>query len=856
MTLLRLLTRHAGRYHLRHKVLAILNIGGIALGVTVFTAIQVVNHSALQSFRASLDVVAGKANFTIEGDGLRLNEDLFLLARQQPGVRAATPVVQEVALLPDHPGSYLQVMGIDLFSNRPFSTFVLLDQQFEPASILDFLTRPDHIAISERLARRLGLKVGDTLPVLARGAVVPLTVAALLRFSEDTPGADPHLALMDIASVQETFGLLGQLDRIDLILDASPRELPTAMKALKERLAPVLPPHARAGSPERRSAQVETMLGAFQLNLTALSLIALMVGTFLIYNTAAASALARRAEVGLLRTLGVEPWQIQALFLFETGLLGLIGAVLGIVGGGVLAAALVQTVSATITSLYILLHIQDILLAPSTVLLSLAFGLAAALAGAWWPAREASRIPVVEALSPGTLSEQGLTRTRRWTQVALVAFGCAGASAALALRVGPAWVAFLTAFCTLVGFAFLVPGTSLALSRLPLAELPVWARLAFGHFGRSLHRNSITIAAVVAALAMLLGVSIMIHSFRTTVEAWLARTLAADFFVAPISALALGARETLPLPVAERVEAWPLAERVGRYRELHTTVEGLPVKISATQMGNVADFEVLVLERSSPPDTIRAMTGQPLVLVSEPFRNRTGLGAGDFVVFDTPTGRHRFAILDVFKDYTTDRGLVLMDLATYQTYWEDLSLTSVAAFLRAGVDPEKAYEDLREQLAPLGTFLTLSRGQLRQEAIRVFDQTFSVTYLLRVIAFIVAGLGIFLTMTILASEQRRLIGVLRAAGASRLQVAGMILGEAFLIGVVGWVLGVAAGFALAAVLAHVINVAFFGWTIDWATPWAIVWQSPFWVLGVTLAAALVPAWRAACADISEAVRAE
>ncbi|MFQ3671794.1 MAG: FtsX-like permease family protein, partial [Verrucomicrobiia bacterium] len=828
----------------------------IALGVTVFTAIQVVNHSALQSFRASIDVVAGKANFTIEGDGLRLPEDLYLLARSQPGVLAATPVLQEVALLPDHPGSYLHILGIDLFSNRPFSTFVLLDQQFQPASILDFLTRPDHIAISESLARRLNLRVGDSLTVLARGTPIRLTIAALLRFSEDTPGADPHLALMDIASVQETFDLLGKIDRLDLLLDASPAQLPAAVATLRDRLSPLLPPHARSGSPERRSAQVETMLGAFQLNLTALSLISLLVGTFLIYNTAAASVISRRPEIGLLRTLGVQPWQIQVLFLFESASLGLIGAVLGIMGGGLLAAALVQTVSATITSLYILLHIQDILLTPGAMALALGFGLAAALAGAWWPAREASRVSVVEALSPGTLAESARTRIGRWTVIACLAFLLALATAIMALRTGPASISFGSALFTLLGFAFLVPALSHGVSRSVPLLLPIWARLAFGHFGRSLHRNSITIAAVVAALAMLLGVSIMIHSFRTTVDGWLNRTLAADFFVAPISVLALGARETLPLTVAETVEAWPMAERVGRYRELHTTVRDLPVKISATQIQNVADYDVLVLEQGTSAETIRAMRGQQQVLVSEPFRNRTGLGPGASVTFDTPTGQHTFTILDVFKDYTTDRGLVLIDLETYRTLWADPSLTSVAAFLRPGIDRETAYHDLRERLAPLGTFLTLSRAQLRSEAIRVFDQTFSVTYLLRLIAFIVAGLGIFLTMTILASEQKRLIGVLRAAGASRPQVAGMILTEALLIGSVGWVLGVAAGFALAAVLAYVINVAFFGWTIEWATPWPVVWQSPFWVLAVTLAAAIFPAWRAASADISEAVRSE
>jgi putative ABC transport system permease protein len=84
----------------------------------------------------------------------------------------------------------------------------------------------------------------------------------------------------------------------------------------------------------------------------------------------------------------------------------------------------------------------------------------------------------------------------------------------------------------------------------------------------------------------------------------------------------------------------------------------------------------------------------------------------------------------------------------------------------------------------------------------------------------------------------------------------MVLAEALLIGAVGWILGVIAGFALAAVLAYVINVAFFGWTIDWATPWTLVLQTPFWVAGAALLAAIIPAWRAANTPLAEAVRAE
>ena len=214
----RLFLTHSLRYFARHPALTALNVAGIALGVTVFLSVQIVNHSALESFRASIDVVAGKADLEILGDGLRFDEKAYPLVANDPDVAAATPTVEDIASLVDYPGEYLQVLGIDIFSNAPLRTFQLEDADAKRPDVVSFLRDEKVIAITKKMSRRLGLKIGDPLRIQTQTGIETFRIGFLLEFGEDAPGADEHLAVMDIANVQEDFLHLGQLTRISALL--------------------------------------------------------------------------------------------------------------------------------------------------------------------------------------------------------------------------------------------------------------------------------------------------------------------------------------------------------------------------------------------------------------------------------------------------------------------------------------------------------------------------------------------------------------------------------------------------------------------------------------------------------------
>lgn len=849
--MLRLLLVHSLRYFARHPVLTALNIIGIALGVTVFLGIQIINHSALESFRASVDIVAGKADLEVVGDGLRFDENAWPIVANDPDIAAATPTVEDVASLTDFPGEYLQLLGIDIFSDEPLRTFDLHDAQNAKPDVAQFLRDPHVIAVTRKLATRLGLKIGDPLRVETQQGTKTFHIGYILDFGPDAPGADEHLSVMDIANVQENFLHLGKLTRISALLRPG-----ADFNTVRDRLRAELPANVIVQAPDRRNRQIERMLGAFQLNLTALSLIALLVGMFLIYNTVATGVVRRRHEIGVLRALGFGRGQVQMLFIAEALLLGITGAALGLVLGVVLAGQLVGAVAQTITSLYILTHIENIFVSPLALLASLALCLGAVLLAAWFPARDAARIAPVEALSIGHLEEQSARTTSRWTVIGIGFLILAAIVARISLDYGPAWLSFAVALFALLGFAFFVPGLSVLFSRLARPRSIV-ARIAFGHFAQSLHRTSVAIASLVVALAMVVGISTMIFSFRSTVQEWLTRSVQADLAIGPAANVILGNNEMVR-PEVEQIVADTPGVSYDSYRELRVQLNGRQVKLVSARLAVTRDIERLDFSAGDSHAAFDAAIRDGAVLVSEPFQRRFHLGLGDTISLATPTGRRDFKIAGVYIDYTTEGGVILVDWQTYRKYWQDSAINGIGVYIHkgSGISATALQAELRKKIAPYGDYLIKSNQELRDQIFRIFDQTFSVTYLLQTIGIIVSALGIFLTLTILVAERRREISILRAIGASRGQIEALVLWEAGIIGLLGSILGIAAGLALAWILSFVINVSFFGWTIAWATPWRFLLTLPLAVIGAALVSGYLPARQAADLNIADGVKME
>jgi len=844
-----LFCHHSFRYFSRHKLLSFLNVFGIALGVAIFVSVQAVNHSALQSFRASIDIVSGKANLELVGNGLPFDETIYPKIRSLKGIAAATPLVETVATPVLAPDEYLQIIGLDPFSNGPFRTFTL-KQNGHAIDPLSFLENPSALALTESMAARLHVRLGDPLLLQTDSGVRPFKVTFLIAFNEDAVGVNDHIAMMDIANAQENFGMSGHLSRISCQI-APDQDLDW----IAQEIRTLVPSDVLVQAPDRRGKQVDKMLGAFELNLTSLSLVSLLVGMFLIYNTVSTAVMRRRSEIGILRALGLQAIQVQLFFICEALVLGILGLVLGILGGLGLAELLIGQVSETITSLYLLLSIREIFVSPLSLLGTAALGLGAVILAAWFPAREAALIPPVQALQVGYLEVSFQQRTPRLLFLALLSALLALCLGWASLAGGPHWLSFGTALFTLLTFALCVP-TSIRWITRCLRPRNIISRVALRTFGSSLHRNSITIAALVTAIAMLVGVSVMIFSFRTTVNQWLNETVKADLFITDSANFRAGTRKLVRPEVEHIIRNLSGLETYDTYRELELTLHGSPFKLSAIRFPVAASHNLLRFHHGQGSTIFRRAANQDQVCISEPFARKFGFHEGETLSLSTPAGILPFTVIGVFQDYTSDLGVVMIDSQTYQKHWHDLSYNSFALYLQKGVSSKTVQATLKQSLLLLGSYMVYSNQELRSQVFQIFDQTFRVTYLLQAVALLVSGLGIFLNLIIMIAERRREIGILRSMGTSRFQMISMILQEAALLGGLGSALGLAAGLALTWVLSNVINIAFFGWTIAWATPWLFLCTLPFTVIVTSLASGFWPARTAAHGNISQAVKME
>ena len=853
---LRVFLSHGTRDFFRHKTLSLLNLLALAVGVAAIVAIQTVNETALRSFRASLDLVAGRPDFTIEGQGFRLPEKIIPLLRHDPAVREVSPTIQLVASLPSHTGEFLYLVGVDPFSNSELVTYRLEDALRSPTDAIAFVSEPNTIALTRSLADRLKLQPGDSLLAVSAGHQAKLRVRFLLEPSTDLIGADDHLAIADIATVQSAFGLAGQIDRVEALLQPdSSGKISAPRAALVERITPHLPPHARAGSPERRGQEVEKMLGAFQLNLTALSLIALVVGMFLVTNTVAANVVRRRSEIGLLRSIGLTRNSVIFLIVAESLLLGLLGSALGIFLGLQVARSLLQSVASTVTSHYVLLSMRDIMVNPWSLIGAGLAGLIAAALAAWWPARQASLVSPVDALQPANSADRAASPQTPLLRASLLCFFLTLLFSATALYGRIPRTGFLAALFTLLAAAFLAPALGRLLSLLPTLPLAT-SILARSAFRRGLHRHGLAAAALSVAVAMAIGVTIMVHSFRATVDQWIGESIKADLFIAPSTNLIAGALEPLD-PEAETLAlATPGVRAVGTYREIRLFLNGLPCKLAACRLEILRVYNPLTFLSTLPGDPYERCQKGDFAIVSENFARRRQLKLNDTVLLPTPTGQHPIRVAAIFRDYTSESGIILLDRTTYRRLTQDPNLTSLAIHLEPGISPNTVGDSLREQLRPRGEFLIYSQAGLRDEALRIFDRSFAVTALLRTLAIAVAALGVTLSLTALGIERTREIGILRATGASRGQILRTIMTESAYLGTTGILLGLATGFAVALVLMQVINRAFFGWTIDWHTPYQSIFGIGLGMMIACLLASLPPAWRASRLSPAEALRSE
>jgi putative ABC transport system permease protein len=859
------LFRTSFRYLLRHPWQAGLCVLGVALGVAMVVAIDLANASARQAFSLSTETVAGRATHQVRGGPTGLAESLYRDIRVGQGVRNSAPLVEGYVQIPVLDERTFQVFGVDPLAEAPFRNYLAgADFAGRELDLAPLYVEPGAVLMAAQTAARYDLAVGDTLEVQVGPRQYTATLVGLLQPADDLSARTLEgLLIADIATAQELLGMLGRISRIDLIIPDD-----EAGAAMLARVEQVLPPGAEVTRPETRSATLEQMTRAFELNLTALSLLALVVGMFLIYNTMTFSVVQRRGLIGTLRCIGVSRRQIGLLLLGEALLISLIGAAIGLLLGTLLGRGLVQLVTRTINDLYFVVTVRSLAIEPFVLLKGLLLGIIATLAATAVPAFEATRTPPRMVLQRSNV-EAGVRR--------IVPRAAAFGLGLLLLGLLLLWLtpergtlgvqsAFAGLFAVIIGCALLTP-----LVLLGLMELlrPVLGRFfgLLGHMaGRdlvnNLSRSAVAVAALMIAISVTIGVGIMVGSFRQTVVQWLEQTLIADIYVSPPSTMATRVDSNLDRELVAQFAAQPGIVARSFFRSVQVDTETGPVTLVAIATNSSQGRSAVNFIEGGDAASWQLFE-QGGLLISEPLAFRSGLGIGDTLRLRTDRGEHDFPIAGVYYDYTSDRGVIRMDYAAYRAHWDDPALSSFALYVADDREVDTVVQQLRDFTATLGApgeaaplLMISSNRALRAGTLEIFDRTFAITAVLQMLATIVAFIGILSALMALQLERARELAMLRATGLTPQQLWGLVISQTGLMGLAAGLLAMPVGVILALILIFVINRRSFGWTLDLALDPALFGQALLVAVLAAVLAGIYPALKMARTSPALALREE
>jgi putative ABC transport system permease protein len=816
---MRIVTKAFLRYLPRRRGLSILQLLGIACGVAAAVGMALSAQAALSSFSRAVEFLKGESTHSLERPAGPMGEKVLVQLMADPAVEAFSPVIDRTVRLPR--GETVRLLGVDPFLDRAVRPGLARARPGAPeiraGEGLSFLLDERAVLADAQLAGQMGWRPGGSL----RTNYGELRLVGTFP----SPSSEP-LILMDIAHAQRLFGLPGKVDRVDLILKED--------SGFRSRWSRGF----RIQSARQRRQTLGDMLRAFRLNLQALSLLALFVGIFLIYNTAMFAVVSRRKDAGILRSLGANRREILLAFLSEIFLLGAWGGALGGIFGYFLSRFLTNLVAGTISNLYFFLRPAMPEWSWWILLLGTVLGCGASLLGGIFPLKELIRVDPVEALQGRTAirGQRKAARKAALSGVAVLALSLALLRAS-ALHV---YFGFASAFALLIGTSLF---TGLALIRLgPFLRwglgriMGLAGKVAAGNIRQNLGRTAVAIAAFMVALSMSIGLSSLIGSFRQSLVWWMGTQLQADLYVGRIGEM------EIPERLYDEFRSIPGLGGVDPFRNVQVPYGESSIYISAVDPAVLQKYTKFGWLKGGEVENWEPVK-RGEVIVSESFYRRFGVKPGDRIFLKGTDGPAELRVAAVFYDYTSEHGVVMMGRSTYLKIFGDHTINSLGIFIdRDNPRRRELLDEVRQRAQSLG-LPVFTREQLHGNILSVFDSTFAVTRSMRFLTIVVAFFGIAGALLTLFMEREKEFGIYRALGFSTFQVASMTLMEGLGMGLVSFLLSLGVGTALAWILIRVINLRSFNWTIFFYPEWSPYGLAATIAVLASLGAAVYPIWK-------------
>ena len=782
-----------------HPLRALIAVMAIALGVALGFGIHLVNEAAFSEFSAAARSLSGSADLQVRGKSTQLDETLYAQIAAMPEVEIAAPVLELDLAVPGQ-RSALKVIGIDGFQSALISPDLMA--QPEEGKPFDTLMA-DTVFLSPAAMTWLQLRTGDSLTLVAGTRRVSLRVGGSLLRAR--PGQ--RLAVMDIGSAQWQFARLGELSRIDLKLvpGANRSSFKTRLEQAQSSIIV-----AETEDQDKRSA---TLSRAYRVNLNVLALVALFTGAFLVFSTQALSVLRRRPQFALLRTLGVTRRQLLAQVLIEGSLLGVLGASLGTALGYGLAAAALSMFGGDLGGGYFPGVRPTLVFDPIAALIFFSAGAGVAVLGSWSPAMEAARAKPAAAMKAGSEDLALAPLALPWPALAAITLGAL--FTVLPPVSGLPVFGYLSIALLLVGSIALMPrAASLMFSALAPRWSGVMGSLALARLANAPNQAAIALGGVLASFSLMVAMAIMVSSFRVSVDDWLQHLLSADMYVRVQNG---GEAGRISAEEQQQIARLPAVARMETTRHQPITLD--PSRPAVALIARALDADA--------PDRSIPIVGESIkgvarpVWISEAMVDLYGWQPGQSVELPLQGKMATFTVAGVWRDYARQSGALMLRLEDYRVLTGDMNINDVALWLRRDASATQLRAQL-ESLSFAGTLEFAEPGEIRAISLKIFDRSFTVTYLLEGVAIIIGLFGVAATFSAQTLSSAKEFGMLRHIGITRRQILLLLAGEGALLAGLAIAAGFVLGGCISLILVFIVNPQSFHWTMSLHLPWSLL----------------------------------
>jgi putative ABC transport system permease protein len=851
---------------MQRKLRVLLTGIAIALGVALMAGTYILTDTINKSF-AGIFSVANRGHDVVvtprqslgretRSQTSPITDQTLARVRSTPGVREAAGSIFTPGAFLDAHGKRLTVGGAPAFiaseSPKRFESFTAVHGRFP--------VNADEVAIDEATAKRHNLKLGGQMIVAGSAPAKRYTIVGITRFGGGESFGGAGAAIMTLAEAQRAVALPGHFDQIDVAAQPG-----VSASQLRDRIRAALPStvDVRTGAQQaaKDTSDLESNLGFIRTFLLVFAYVALVVGAFIIFNTFSITVAQRTREFGLLRTLGGSRRQVMQSVVYEGLLLGVAGAVLGLLGGLVLAPALNELFKAFGADLP---H-NGTVLETRTIVVSLLVGIVVTLLAGLPPALRATRVPPLAAMREGleipprpVPSRVGIANRIIIPLSAALLLGLASGSGVLLVLLLLLAVVYVVRMLARVRRGGgppryrLVPALARAIGVL-VSWRGITGELARENSIRQPGRTMITAAALTVGLALVAFVAVLADGTKATINQAVSRSFAGDLIIE--NSQANNNEQGIPAVVAPAVRrvpgvasVTPIAFTVGRLR-------GSSSNSTITAVEPATFEQVYRIEWKQGSNSTLQSLGSDGVIVTKGYAESKHLKVGQTISLLTPTERHiSLTVRGIASDNARLLGDLTINLALSRAAFgqrdDALNFVSYAPGARNG-QVQPAVNRLLAASFPQARSRTAA--QFKQDQAGQINTLLALIYVLLALSVIVSLFGIVNTLILSIYERTRELGMMRAIGTSRKQVRQMIRYESVITALIGGVFGLVIG-VVGAVLVTSLTLSDSGY----------VQSIPVGTLAILLVvaalagllAAQLPARRAARLDMLQALASE